>query len=103
MPLIMNCADSAVLCRAALRLHSFYHGRDFPTNDPFDLYYEVKLAADPEAFWSRVERGEVGQGQDGWTLPQPRVRFVETDARLDWFNTQLDDEEKQGVIEAELR
>jgi hypothetical protein len=92
-----------LLCRAALRLHSFYHGRDFPANDPVDLYYEIKPAADPEVFWSSVERGEVGQGQDGWTLPQPRVRFVETDARLDWFNTQLGNVEKQRVIDAELR
>lgn len=98
----LRAQQNALLAyRAASRMQAHLMGHDFAPDDVFDLYYEIKLPKDADAFWGAVARGEVGQGQDGWTLPQPRVRYYENQEL--WDSLEGQGKVKQRVLDAELR
>jgi hypothetical protein len=96
----LRAQQNALLAyRAASRVQMHLLGHDFAPDDVFDLYYEIKLPRNADEFWGRVARGEVGQGQEGLSVPQPRVRYYGNQEL--WSS--LDGEEKQRVLDAELR
>jgi hypothetical protein len=95
----LRAQQNALLAyRAASRMQMHLLGHEFPPDDAFDLYYEIKLPRNADEFWGRVAAGEVGQGQEGFNAPQPRVRYYENQEL--WGS--LDREEKQHVLDAEL-
>jgi hypothetical protein len=96
----LHAQQNALLAyRAASRMQTHLLGHEFSPDDVFDLYYEIKLPRDADEFWGRVAGGEVGQGQEGLSVPQPRVRYYGNQEL--WGS--LDGDEKQRVLDAELR
>jgi hypothetical protein len=82
---------------AANRMQQYVLGGDFQPDDAFDQYYGVVPAVD--GFWDRVARGEVGRGQGGFCVPEPRVGINRNSGLLD----SLEAAERHRAIDAELR